>query len=316
MSVLTCKPSSRFAHPSRLYHPVRRGSGSALAIMANRSTILAYAVLTVFSVGFFFSAEGQTRKRAGKKAAPVAAKKAPGPDTSPAPPKRNERPVADVSLAKNQDTAPVSVPKRNTPPAYRYEFSQPDFVVSSIKIEHDESGTGTITFRKKGDDESITDPIRLSPKTISRINDALTALNFLDSNESYQHEKDFSHLGNMKFARTAAGKTREVAFNYTANKNAKLLMDEYRKIGNQYIWVFDIKVSRENQPLESPKLMDSLDSLIKRNEISDPVQMEPFLRELSDDESIPLIARNHAARLVKQFEKEKEKEARKKGNGQ
>lgn len=288
--------------------------------MTYRPRTLSFAALALLAACFILPAEGQTRKRGGKKAAPApaAARKAPVPEASPAPPKRNERPAADGSLAKNQDAGPARVPAqtRNAAPAYRYEFSQPDFVISSIRIEHDESGAGTITFKKKGDDDSITDPIRVSPKSIAKINDALTALNFLDSNDNYQHEKDFSHLGNIKFARTAGGKTREAAFNYTTNKDAKALMDEYRRIGNQYIWVFDIKLSRENQPLEAPKLLDTLDSLIKRNEISDPVQMEPFLRELSDDESIPLIARNHAARLVKQFEKEKAKETKKKANGQ
>jgi hypothetical protein len=33
--------------------------------------------------------------------------------------------------------------------------------------------------------------------------------------------------------------------------------------------------------------------------------MLPLLKELSNDERIPLIARNHAGRLVKQLEKEK-----------
>jgi uncharacterized protein (UPF0147 family) len=51
--------------------------------------------------------------------------------------------------------------------------------------------------------------------------------------------------------------------------------------------------------------MDALDSLIKRNEISDASQMLPFLKELSSDERLPLIARNHAARIIKTMEKQK-----------
>jgi hypothetical protein len=35
--------------------------------------------------------------------------------------------------------------------------------------------------------------------------------------------------------------------------------------------------------------------------------MIPFLKELSDDERIPLISRNHAAKLIKQIEKTVEK---------
>lgn len=281
--------------------------------MVNRSKILVCAgLLAAFVV---LPAEGQTRKRTAKKSSTAAktGKRAPAAETLPEPSKRNGRPDSDAAVANNQSgTSPAQA--RTAPPAFRYEFSQPDFVVTSIRIEHDESGTGTITFRKRGDDQSITDPIVVSPKSLARINEVLATLNFLDSTESYQHERDFSHLGNIKFARTAGGRTREVGFNYTSNKEAKALMDEYRKIGNQYIWVFDIKVARENQPLEAPQLLDTLDSLIKRKEISDPHQMEPFLRELAADESIPLIARNHAARLVKQFEKEKAKEAKKKDN--
>ena len=107
------------------------------------------------------------------------------------------------------------------------------------------------------------------------------------------------------------GREREANFNWTINKDAKALMDEYRKIANQYIWMFDINVSRENQPLESPRMMNNLDILIRRNEISDANQMIPFLKELEDDERIPLISRNHANRLVKKIEKQIEKQEEK-----
>ena len=82
-------------------------------------------------------------------------------------------------------------------------------------------------------------------------------------------------------------------------------MDEYRKIANQYVWQFDMSVSRENQPLDSPSLMDTLDSYLRRSEISDPRQMLPLLKEISNDERIPLIARNHAAKLVEKIERTK-----------
>ena len=230
--------------------------------------------------------------------------------------KRNERPAANLPAASFTKDRPAAGDRTNrVGPVYRYEFTQPAFVVSNIKIEHDNDGAGTITFEKKGSEETITDPVSISPKALARINDALSALNFLESTENYQYEKDFSHLGTIKFSLDREGKSRHVTFNWTENKDAKILMTEYRRIANQFIWMFDITLSRENQPLESPRLMDSLDSMIRRNDISDPYQLEPFLKELADDERIPLIARNHAARLVKQFEKERAKEEKKKPTG-
>lgn len=256
--------------------------------------------------------DAQTRKRKGESKpavkTPVTIAASPEPKPSPAPPKRNERP--DVSTDGTKASG-VNAPADKRP-AYRYEFTQPEFVISKIVIEHGDDGAGTIEFKKKGGgDEAITDPIKVSPKALERINAALMSMNFLDSTESYQYEKDFSHLGNIKFALTRDGRTRDVTYNWTDNKDAKTLMNEYRKIANQFIWIFDISLSRENQPLEAPKLFDSLDSMVRRGEISDPYQLEPFLKELSNDERIPLIARNHSVKMLKQFEKEKEKEAKK-----
>ncbi|MBA3334893.1 MAG: hypothetical protein H0T08_04705, partial [Acidobacteria bacterium] len=119
-------------------------------------------------------------------------------------------------------------------------------------------------------------------------------------------ERDYGHLGNMKFTMTKDGRTRTAKFNWTENLTAKILADEYRKISQQFVWQFDINVARENQPLESPTLMNSLDGLIRRDEISDPNQMIPMLKELSNDERLPLLARNHATKIIKQIEKKKE----------
>jgi hypothetical protein len=214
-----------------------------------------------------------------------------------APTKQNQRPTIGNSLTAG------SV-KTKTESVYFYEFSQPDFVISKILIEHDEAGKGSISFMKKGVDEMISDPVQVSPAAMERINSTLNALNFFDSTENYQYEKDYSHLGNVKIKVKKAGREREAKFNWTQNPEAKRLAEEYRKIGNQYIWIFDMNLARENQPLTAPRLMDALDSFIRRNEVSDAGQMIPFLKELGNDERIPLIARNHAKKLVTQIEKE------------
>ena len=191
-------------------------------------------------------------------------------------------------------------------PAFVYEFTQPAFTISHIRIEHDENGKGKITFLKKDFDEEFDDPIQLSAVTMEKLKTHFDALNFLESNEDYQYEKDFSHLGSMKITmRSGSGKERTAAFNWTSNTDAKAIADEYRKIANQYIWMFDITVARENQPLETPRLMQTLDGYFKRNGISDPPQMIPFLQDLTNDERVPLITRNNAAKLIKEIEKKK-----------
>ncbi len=188
-----------------------------------------------------------------------------------------------------------------------YEFTRPDFIVSRVAIRHDDNGIGEIEFSKSGADEAITDPIRLSFTTLGRIEAALSELRFLDSKEHYQFEKDYSHLGTMTFTLRTDERSRTVSYNWTDNKAAKALMDEYRKIGHQYIWMFDMGLSRENQPLDAPRLMTALDGYLRRGEISDPEQMLPFLTGLSSEERIPMIARNHAEQIVARIKKQSEK---------
>ncbi len=257
-------------------------------------------LLFILTCSFF----AQTKKRSSEKPTP----------TPTGQPKSEENKTEEFSEPKSagkrnarpaEENVKISSPAPNAVPAdYTYDFSQPNFLYSHIFIEHDENGKGKITFSKQNFSEEITDPIQLSQVTLEKLENIRQALDFLDSKENYQYEKDYSHLGNMIFTMKKGGRDRTVKFNWTENANAKALADEYRKIGNQYIWLFDIGVARENQPLESPRIMDALDGLIRRNEISDPNQIVPVLKDLSNDERLPLISRNHATRLIAQIEKQ------------
>ena len=139
--------------------------------------------------------------------------------------------------------------------------------------------------------------------TLERVLAAWSELGFLESTENYQADKQFPHLGTMRLKMERDSLKRTAEFNWTNNKNASLLANEYRRLADQAILVFDIAVARESQPLNGPKLMDELELQMKRNGLSDPKQLVPLLQDISTDEHLPLIARNHALRLIKQIEK-------------
>jgi hypothetical protein len=107
----------------------------------------------------------------------------------------------------------------------------------------------------------------------------------------------------MRIGMQQGERKRVAEFNWTHNESASALVNEYKRIADQAMLVFDISIARENQPLNAPKLMEVMESLIKRNGLSDPKQLLPLLRDMSTDEHIPLMARNHALRIIKQIEK-------------
>ena len=213
--------------------------------------------------------------------------------------KRNDRPqeVGSTPQRREENKRPPD------PTRYSWEFTKPEFLVSHILIEHDASGRGKIAFEHRGEATPIVEPIELSISALGRVLGLWSDLQFLDSNENYQASKNFAHLG-IYHLRMDDGKRRRTAeFNWSNNKQAWTLTSEYRRAANQAILVFDIKLAREMQPLNAPGLMNEMEMDLSRGDLSDPYQLVPLLKDLRTDEHIPLIARNHADRLLKMIEK-------------
>lgn len=210
--------------------------------------------------------------------------------------KQNARPESTI-------VQPLTRENGKTSTHYSYEFTQPQFLVRHILIEHDENGRGRISFIKQNEETPVEEPLVLSVAATARIGALWQALRFLDSTETYQADREYPHLGTMRLKMEQASRKRTAEFNWTSQKEAFMLVNEYRRAADQAILVFDISVARESQPLNAPKLMDQMETMLKRNMLSDPEQLVPLLKEISVDEHIPLIARNHASRLLKKIQK-------------
>ena len=231
-------------------------------------------------------------------------------------PKVEQREPQKVSTrpeeGKGTEEVPASVragipakPKEDPNAAhYTYEFRQPDFLVYFIHIEHDDSGRGHIRFERRMDTEQLTEPLELSPAALARIRARWEALGFLEAQANYQGERTYPSQGQTRLTVRRGGRERTTEFNYSQNEDAQGLAQEYRRASEQALFVFEIKVALESQPLETPKLINRLGELLERNYLSDHQQLVPLIRELSEDERVPLVGRNQAARILKKLEKQ------------
>ena len=295
---------------------------------------LAAAALVLTGAAFAAPAAAQSRRKTPppprrKPAAPATQQAAPAPAITPLPAaKKNARPAGGASAEQPPpaDAVAQSPAKQNvraggeTPAAsadasaeaarkaanevrYSFEFSQPQFVVSRFLIEHDAAGRGQITFERKNEDGPIVEPVELTPAAYARIVSAWQGLKFLDSEASYQADKQFPHLGTMRLRMKQGARERTAEFNWTHDEHASALAREYRSLAEQQLFVFDIALARQYQPSEAIKILKRLEFLVGNKQVSDPAQLTALLRDLVTDERIPLIARNHAERLLKKIEK-------------
>jgi hypothetical protein len=262
---------------------------------------LAFAAALV-STGAAFRTEAQSSRKA-----------TPRPTPTPAVEQRQPKKVSQrPEEGRGTEEVPASVragvpakPKEDPNAAhFVYEFKQPDFFVYFVRIEHDDRGRGRISFERRSDTEQITEPFELSAAALARVRGHWDALGFLDSQANYQGERTYPSMGQTRLTMRRGGRERTAEFNYSQDKDAQGLANEYRKASEQAVVVFELQIARESQPLETPKLINKLDSLIERDYLSDSQQLVPLVRELTEDERVPLVGRNHAARILKKLEKQ------------
>ena len=276
------------------------------------AAIAAALVLTGAAFTATAAAARQKGKATPRRAAPQQ-RAAPAPTPTPVAKKnaRLEEGAAAQQTPPPETPAPAATPG---PPAgaagelagavrYSFEFSQPQFVIRRFLIEHDAAGRGKITFERKNEDASFTEPLEISPSAYARIVAAWEGLKFLDTAESYQADKQFPHLGTMRLRMKQGGRERTAEFNWTHNDHASALAQEYRALAEQQLFVFDMALARQYQPSEAIKILKRLEILMNHKQVSDPSQLTELLRDLVTDERIPLIARNHAERLLKKIGK-------------
>jgi hypothetical protein len=187
---------------------------------------------------------------------------------------------------------------------YHYLFENPRFTTPVQELEFDGSGQGKFRFKRKDADEIVM-KLSLSPGLLSQIQLIFDDMNFLASDEDYQHKKDFSHLGNMTIGYSRGGKERTVKFNYTENQSMNRLSDIFRNIVTQETRIFELEAVIANDPISAPAQLRMLESELKSKRVADPHRFDPILKNIKLDEGVPLIARNHADRILQMISKGK-----------
>ncbi|NDD63265.1 MAG: hypothetical protein EBZ36_04705 [Acidobacteria bacterium] len=188
---------------------------------------------------------------------------------------------------------------------YRYFFENERFTTPYQEVMIDGQGKGHYRFKKKDMDE-LTINFLVSPRVLMEIRSSLEQLSFLGSEQSYQHRKDFSHLGTITLFYQVGGRQRETRFNYTDNQTVNNLVRIFRGLTVQENRIFEIELVRSTDPISMPAQLRLLEGELKSRNVADPGRFSDILKDLARDESVPLIARNHADRLLRMLEQAKQ----------
>jgi hypothetical protein len=196
--------------------------------------------------------------------------------------------------------------------SFSYKFENPRFDVRVIEIDLNSNGAGELRFTRGTSDEILDCKIKLLPATIARIRSLFGVSDFLDSKTEYQDKKDFTHMGWVTLGARQGARERKTRFNFTTNVQMNELKDIFLGIAWQEIALFDIENAERYQPLDLPKQLEMLENDLRLERITEPARVLAALNEIAGDDTQPLIARNHAKRIIEAIKKGKFKSPMKK----
>lgn len=190
--------------------------------------------------------------------------------------------------------------------SFSYKFENPRFHLRVIEIDLSANGAGELRFTRGESDEVLDCKVKLLPATIARIRNLFEASDFLGSKTEYQDNKtDMKHLGWITLSAKQGARERKVRFNYTINAPMDELGKIFRGIATQEISLFDIENAERYQPLDLPKQLEVLENDLRLEWIAEPERVLTALNEIAGDDTQPLIARNHAKRIIEAIKKGK-----------
>jgi hypothetical protein len=197
---------------------------------------------------------------------------------------------------------------------FSYKFENPRFYEPLIEIAIAADGSAILRFKRGESDEVLDRKFKALPQTVDRIRQLYESAHFIESQEDYQDKKDFSHLGWVSLTARLGERSRSVRFNYTSRPEIKELAEIFRGLATQEMHLFDIDTAQRYQPLDLPKRLEVLENDLRNGRVAEPEQLLAILKEISGDDTQPLIARNQATRITDNIKKGKFKTPIKNGS--
>jgi hypothetical protein len=181
-----------------------------------------------------------------------------------------------------------------------YEFRQPSFETSEVRITLEASGAGQMRFVRKGLSEPVSVRIAVSSKGYSELQARLVRTRYLSSITISGDDQRHTNLGITRVWLESDGHGSPVVeFYYADDRNLAAVQDWFRGLTRRELARFDIETAARYRPLDLPGLLDRLGEDLKRGLVTDADGLKPLLVSIQDDPSLPLIARNRAASIAR-----------------
>jgi hypothetical protein len=170
-----------------------------------------------------------------------------------------------------------------------------------FKIVLDEQGRGTFEATPSAGD-LLTRSFEVSANTMQQLLAAFDAVKFLSSTEDYESHLKVADMGWKTIILAREGKSREVRFNYTTNKQVNALADFLSGLAVAVLRRDALEHSMKYDKLGLPDQLNALQAEMNSRWLTEPEMLLPVLQKISSNSTYFNIVQRKARALILQIE--------------
>ncbi len=205
--------------------------------------------------------------------------------------------VADYGLRN-----PGLVASQESPPLSKLTYTKklkgsvPEYICISV----DSSGAGTYEGRKL-DEPPNPRPIQLSPAVAARLFALARDLGYFRDNDLESHKK-VANLGLKVFTYQQGTEINRAEFNYTLNRQAQELSDQFEKIASVEQHLTNLEFSMKYDPLGLPGELRQIQIDLANDALADPQLLIPALEKISRNSRYMHLAQSRAQDILQRIQ--------------
>ncbi len=170
-----------------------------------------------------------------------------------------------------------------------------------VKITLDQLGRGKFEA-KPSDGDEISRELEVRASTMQQLLASFQAAQFLTSTRDYESHMKVADMGTKTISLEENGRSREVHFNYTTDKNINLIANFFSGLVTTELRIDSLERAMKYDKLGLPDQMKALQAELDNHWLSETPLLLPVLRKIADNPSFFNMVQREAHELVLQIE--------------
>ena len=198
---------------------------------------------------------------------------------------------------RSSSDGPESLPP--TTILFSKEFQQGPY--EQFKISIDQQGRGKFEARPR-DGELITRDLQVSQDTMRRLLNSFESAQFLSSTRDYESHAKVANMGMKTIVLEQNGRSREVRFNFTLDKNMATIADLFGGLVTTQLRLAALENAKKYDKLGLPDELNALQSELNNRWLVDAEMLIPVLTEIANNHAVFNLVQRKAHQLILQIE--------------